>query len=263
MCPCVSILRVINNARCSLIKKSEWSTGNTLLSWSRGPGFQSHLQFLIFISACVHHVYILRVIINVRCSLIMKIEWSSGNILLSCSRGPGFKSHSQFLLFISACARPVYILRVIINVRCILVTKSGWSSGNNSLSCSRRSEFKSYLYFLLFVSACVHPLYILMVISNVRCSLIKKREWSSGNTSLSCSRGPCFKSQSPFVLFISACVHPVYILRVIINVRCSLIKKSEWSSGNTLLSWSRVPAFKSHSKFLLFISACVHPKGYN
>ena len=155
------------------------------------------------------------VIINVRCSLIKKSEWSSGNTTLSWSRGTGFKSHSQFLLFISACVHPVSILRVIINVRCSLITKSEWSSGNTLLSCSR------------------------------------------------CSRRPWFKSHSQFLLFISACVHPVYILRVIINVRCSLIKKSEWSSGNTTLSWSRGTGFKSHSQFLLFISACVHPKGYN
>ena len=109
------------------------------------------------------------------------------------------------------------------------------------------------------------PVSILKVIINVRCSLITKIEWSSGNTSLSCSRRPWFKSHSQFLLFISACVHPMYILRVIINVRCSLIKKSEWSSGNTLLSCSRCyrrPWYKSHSQFLLFISACVHPKGY-
>ena len=65
-----------------------------------------------------------------------------------------------------------------------------------------------------------------------------------------------------FLLCISACVHPVYILRVIINVRCSLIKKSEWSSGNTTLSWSRGTGFKSHSQFLLFISAFVHPVSF-
>ena len=129
--------------------------------------------------------------------------------------------------------------------------------------------------FLLFKSACVHPVYILRVIINVRCSLITKIEWyseilqiewSSGNTSLACSRcsrRPWFKSQSQFLIFISACVHPVYILRVIINVRCSLIKKCEWSSGNTTLSWSRDTGFKSYSQFLILISACVHPKGYN
>ena len=98
---------------------------------SRRPWFKSHSQFLLFISAFVHPVSILRVIINVRCSLITKsqIEWSSGNTLLSCSRytrRPWFKSHSQFVLFISACVHPVYILRVIINVRCSLITKSEW-----------------------------------------------------------------------------------------------------------------------------------------
>ena len=36
----------------------------------------------------------------------------------------------------------------------------------------------------------------------------------------------------------------VTILRIIINVRCSLIKKSEWSSGNTQYSQSGVHAFK-------------------
>ena len=148
-----------------------------------------------------------------------------------------------------------------------------WSSGNTSLSCSicsRRPWFKSHSQFLLFISACVHPVYILRVIINVRCSLITKSEWSSGHTLLSCSRcsrRPWFKSHSQFLIFISACVHPVYILRVIINVRCSLIKKSEWSSGNTTLSWSRGTGFKSHSQFLLFhiclCPSCVHPKGYN
>ena len=186
----MSILRVIINVRWSLIKKSEWSSGNTSLSYSRGPCFKSHSQFLLFISACVHHVYILRVIINVRCSLITKSEWCSGNTSISCSRRPWFKSHSQFLIFIYACVHPVYILRVTINVRCSLIKKSEWSSGNTSLSCSRRSRFKSHLQFLLFVSACVHLVYILRVIVNVRCSLIKKSEWSSGNTSVSCSRGP-------------------------------------------------------------------------
>ena len=178
-------------------------------------------------------MYILRVIVNVRCSLIKKSEWSSGNTTVSCSRGPCFKSHSQFLLFISACVYHVYILRVIINVRCSLIMKSEWSSGNTSLSCSRRPWFKSNSQFLLFISACVHHVYILRVIFNVRCSLITKSEWSSGNTSISCSRRPWFKSHSQFLLCIYACVHPVYILRVIINVRCSLTKKSEWSSGNT------------------------------
>ena len=86
------------------------------------------------------------------------------------------------------------------------------------------------------------PVYILRVIINVRCSLIKKSEWSSGNTSLSCSRGPCFKSHLQFLLFVSACVHHVYILRVIINVRCSSTTKSEWSIGNTSLSCSRRPS---------------------
>ena len=262
----VYILRVIINVIFSLSKKIEWSSGNCSLSCFRcfrRPGFESRSQFLIFISDFVHPVYILRVIINVRCSLITKRECSRGNNSLSCSRGPWFKSHSQFLLFISASVHHVYILRVIINVRCSLIKKSEWSSGNTSLSCSRGLLFKSQSQFLLFISACVHSVYILRVIFNVRCSLINKSEWSSGNTSLSCSRGPCFKSRSQFLLFISACVHPVYILRVIINVRCSLIKKSEWSSGNTSLSCSRRPWFKSHSQFLLFISACVHTKGYN
>ena len=209
-----------------------------------------------------HPVYILIVIINVRCSSIKKSEWSSGNTSMSCSRRSGFKSYSQFLLFVSACVHPVYILSVIINVRWRLIKKSEWSSGNTSMSCSRRSGFKSYSQFLLFVSPCVHPVYILSAIINVRCSLIKKSEWSSGNNSLSCSRVPGFKSYSQFLLFVSACVHPVYILRVIINVRCSLIKKSEWSSGNTSLSCSRRAWFKSHSHFHLVISACVHPKGY-
>ena len=208
-------------------------------------------------------VSILKVIINVRWILIKKSEWSSVNTSLSCSRGPCFESHSQFLLFISACVHPVYILRVIINVRCSLIKKSEWSSGNTSLSCSRHSGFKSHLQFLLFVSACIHPVYILRVIINVRCSLITKTEWSSGNTSISCSRRPWLKYRSKFLLCIFACVHAVSILRVVINVRCSLIKKSEWSSGNTSLSFSRGPWFKSHSQFLLFISACVHPKGYN
>ena len=148
----------------------------------------------------------------------------------------------------------VYILIVIINVRYSLIKKSEWSSGNTSMSCSRRSGFKSYSPSLLFVSACVHPVYILRVIINVRCSLVKKSEWSSGNISLSCSTGPWFKSQSQFLLFISACVHPVYILRVIINVRCSLVKKSEWSSGNISLFCSTFPLFKSHTQFLIFIS---------
>ena len=176
-----SILRVIINVRCSLIKKSEWSSGNTSLSCSRRSEFKSHLQVLLFVSACVNPVYILRVIFNVRCSLIKKSDWSSGNTSLSCSRGPCFKSHSQFLIFTSACVHHVYILRVIINVRCSSTTKSEWSSGNTSLSCSRRSEFKSHLQILLFVSACVNPVYILRVIINVRCSLIKKSDWSSGN----------------------------------------------------------------------------------
>ena len=122
----------------------------------------------------------------------------------------------------------------------------------------------THSFFFLYL-----PVSILKVIINVWCSLITKIEWSSGNTSLSCSRfsrRPWFKSNSQFLLFISACVHPVSILRVIINVRCSLITKSEWSTGNTLHSCSRCsrrPWFKSHSQFLLFISACVHPKGYN
>ena len=193
---------------------------------------------------------------------ILQIEWFSGNTTLSWSRGTGFKSHSQFLLFISACVHPVYILRVIINVRCSLIKKSEWSSGNTTLSwsrCSSRHWFKSHSQFLVFISACVHPVYILRVIINVRCNLIKKSEWSSGNTTLSWSRGTGFKSHSQFLLFISGSVHPVSILRVIINVRCSLITKIEWSSGNTSLSCSRRPWFKSHSQFLLFISACVHP----
>ena len=143
-------------------------------------------------------------------------------------------THSFFLLYLT-----VSILKVIINVRWILIKKSEWSSGYTSLSCSRQSGFKSHLQFLIFVSACIHHVYILSVIINVRCSLITKSEWSSGNTSLSFSRRPWFKSHSQFILFISACVHPVSILRVIINVRCSLIKKSEWSSGNTSLSCSR------------------------
>ena len=162
-----------------------------------------------------HPVYILIVIINVRCSLIKKSEWSSGNTSMSCSRRSGFKSYSQFLLFVSACVHPVYILSVIINVRWRLIKKSEWSSGNTSMSCSRRSGFKSYSQFILFVSPCVHPVYILSAIINVRCSLIKKSEWSSGNNSLSCSRVPGFKSYSQFLLFVYACVHPVYILRVI------------------------------------------------
>ena len=155
------------------------------------------------------------------------------------------------------------ILRVIINVRCTFSKTIEWSSGNTSLSCSWGPGFKSHLQFLLFISACVHPVYILRVIINVRCSLIKKSEWSSGNTSLSCSRGPGFKFCSQFLLFISACVHPLSILRVIINVRWSLIKKSEWSSGNISLYYSRGPGFESQSQFLLFVSACVHYKGYN
>ena len=109
------------------ILQIEWSSGNTLLSCSRcsrRPWFKSHSQLLIFISACVHPVYILRVIINVRCSLIKKSESSSGNTTLSWSRGTGFKSHSQFIFFISAFVHPVSILRVIINVRCSLITKS-------------------------------------------------------------------------------------------------------------------------------------------
>ena len=174
-----------------------------------GPTFKSHSQFLLVISVCVHPVYILRVIINVRWSLIKKSEWSSGNTSISCSRGTGFKSQSRFLLLISACVYPVYILRVIINVRCSLIKKSEWSSGNTSRSCSRLSGFKSHSQFLLFISACVHPLYNLRVMINVRCSLIKKSEWSNGNTSHSCSRRPWFKSHSQFLLFISACVHPV------------------------------------------------------
>ena len=259
----VSILKVIINVRWILTKKSEWSSGNTSLSCSRGPCFEPHSQFLLFISACVHPVYILRVIINVRWSLIKKSEWSSGNTSLSCSRRSGFKSHLQFLLFVSACVHLVYILRVIVNVRCSLIKKGEWSSGNTSVSCSRGPCFKSHSQFLIFISACVHHVYILRVIINVRCSLIKKSGWSSGNTSLSCSRRSGFKSNSQFLIFVSACVHPVYILRVIINVRCSLIKKSVWFSGNTSLSCSRGPGFKSNSQFLLFISACVHPKGYN
>ena len=167
-------------------------------------------------------------------------------------------THSFFFPYL-----PVSILKVIINVRLILIKKSEWSSGNTSLSCSRRSGFKSYSQFLLFVSACVHHVYILRVIINVRCSLITKSQWSSGNTSLSCSRDSCFKSHLQFLLFVSVCVHPVYILRVIINVRCSLIKKSEWSRGNTSLSCSRGPCFKSHSQFLFCLCpSCVHRKGY-
>ena len=263
----VYILRVIINVRCSLLKKSEWSSGNTSLSCSRGTGFKSHSHFLLFIYAGVHPVYILRLIINVRCSLITKSEWSSGNTSHSCSRRPWFKSHSQFLLFISACVHNVYILRVIINVICSSITKSEWSSGNTSLSFSRGPWFKSHSQFLLFISACVHNVYILRVIINVICSSITKSEWSSGNTSLSFSRGPWFKSHSQFLLFISACVHPVYILRVIINVRCSLIKKSEWSSGNTWLSCSRgtgvqIP-LSVFSFYICLCPSCVHPKGYN
>ena len=130
----VSILRVIINVRCSWTKKIEWSSGNPSLSRSRGLGFKSHSKFFkCFISACVHPVSILRVIINIRCNWIKKIEWSSGNTSLSCSRGAGFKSHSQFFyFFISACVHPVSILRVIINVRCSLFKKSEWSSGNSS-----------------------------------------------------------------------------------------------------------------------------------
>ena len=147
--------------------------------------------------------------------------------------------------------------RVIINVRCSLTKKSEWSSGNTSLSCSRDPGYESHSQFLLYISACVHPVSILRVIINVRCSLVKEREWSSGNTSLSYSRGPGFESHSQFLLFISACVHPVSILKVIINVRCSLIKKSELSSGNNSLSCSRGPGFKSHSKFLfIYIFLC-------
>ena len=150
-----------------------------------------------------------------------------------------------------------------------------WSSGNTLLSCSRCSRrpwFKSHSQFLLFIYARFHPVYILRVIINVRCSLIKKSEWSSGNTTLSWSRGTGFKSSSQFLLFISAFVHPVSILRVIINVRCSLITNIEWSSGNTLLSCSRCSWrlwFKSHSQFLVYIfiyiclcTSCLHPKGY-
>ena len=37
----------------------------------------------------------------------------------------------------------------------------------------------------------------------------------------------------------------VTILRIIINVRCSLIKKSEWSSGNTQYSQSGGYKFKT------------------
>ena len=233
-----------------MIKKSESCSGNTSISCSRRSGFKSHSQFLHFVSPCVHPVYIPRVIINVRCSLIKKSEWSSGNTSLSCSRGPLFKSHSQFLLFISACVHPVYILRAIINVRCSLIKTVEWSSGYTSLSYSRATGFKSHSQFLLFISACLYPVSILRVIINVRCILIMKIEWSSGNTLLSWSRGPGFKSPSQFLLFISACVHPVYILMVIINVRCSFIKKREWSSGNTSLSCSRGPCFKSHSQFL-------------
>ena len=120
--------------------------------------------------------------------------------------------------------------------------------------------------FLLFISACVHPVYILRVIINVRFSLIKKSEWFSVNTTISWFRGTGFKSHSQFLLVISACVHPVYILRVIINVRCSLIKKSEWASGNTTLCSSRGTGLKSHSHFFFYIClcpSCVHPKGYN
>ena len=187
--------------------------------------------------------------------MITKSEWSSGNTTLSCFRRPWFKSHSQLFLFISACVHPVSILRVIINVRCSLSKKIEWSSGNCSLSCSRGPGFESRSQFLLFISDFVHPVYILRVIINVRCSLIKKSEWSSGNTSLSCSRGPWFKSHSQFLLFISASVHHVYILRIIINVRCSLIKKSEWSSGNTSLRGLLLNP--SHSFFFLYLHVSI------
>ena len=254
----MSILRVIINVRCSSIKKREWSSGNTSIFCSRRPWFKSHSQFLLFISACVHHVSILRVIINVRCNSIKKREWSSGKYFTflfqtSLVQIPLTVS-SFYICLCPSCVHPkgyntsdaVWLRRV-----------SGLVEILHS-PCSRRSGFKSNSQFLLFVSACVHPVYILRVIINVRCSLIKKSEWSSGNTSLCCSRGPCFKCHSQFLLFISACVHNVYILRVIINVICSLITKSEWSSGNTSLSFSRRPWFKSHSQIILCISACVH-----
>ena len=125
------------------------------------PWFKSHSEILLCIYACVHPVSILRVIINVRCSLIKKSEWSRGNTWLSCSRGTGFKSHSQFVLFIYACVHPVYILRVKINVRCILIKKSEWISGNTSLFLFQRYRVQIPLSFSSFYicpcPSCVHP----------------------------------------------------------------------------------------------------------
>ena len=142
-----------------MTKKSKWSSVNTSLSCSRGPCFESHSQFFLFISACVHPVYILRVIINVRCSLIKKSEWSSGNTSLSCSRQSGFKSHLQFLLFVSACIHPVYILRVIINVRCSLIRRlSGLVEILQSLVTSlAQIPLKVSSFYICLCPCCVHP----------------------------------------------------------------------------------------------------------
>ena len=59
----------IFNVRCTFSKKSEWSSGNTSTSYSRGTVFGHH----------------------VRCILIKKSEWSSGNTEGSQSGGYEFK----------------------------------------------------------------------------------------------------------------------------------------------------------------------------
>ena len=186
---------------------------------------------------------------------------------------PG-SSHSLFF-FISACVHPVSILRVKINVRCSLITKSEWSSGNNSLSWFKRSRVQIPLtVFLIFISACVHP--VLIIILRIDTGRYKTNcEWdlNPGTRHLSLSTRPLtlLNQTASDVNYNPQDGHRMdtsrykkkSTLRVIINVRCSLLKKSEWSSGNPSLYRSRGPGFKSHSKFLLFISASVHPKGYN
>ena len=152
---------------------------------------------------------------------ILQIEWSSGNTSLSCSRcsTSWFKSHS---------------LKVIINVRCSLITKIEWSSGNTLLSCSDVPDVfgsnptHSFLFIYLYISACVHPVYILRVITNVAVWLRRV----SGLVEILDSLSPEVLGSNPthsfFFLYL-----PVSILKVIINVTCSFITKIEWSSGNT------------------------------
>ena len=75
------------------------------------PGFKYHSQFVLYLP-----VSILRVIINVRCSLIKRSEWFCGKTPLSCSRGPGFKSQSQFHSFISICVYSKSKFNIIKNI---------------------------------------------------------------------------------------------------------------------------------------------------